>query len=583
MKAGPFRLAAALALTLVCTVAPLPAQSSSGVSQSPPAKEQSRPPAFRSTIDVVPITVTVTDARGNPLTGLTQQDFRVVENGTPREIVSFHPQTLEAGEPTPPVMQIGRSIASGPSTRRMFLIVLPLGRIQEPTKALDGAIAFVKARLLPQDAVSVLAFHRVTPFMTNHEAVATILARYRAEHERLVGEIRRFFAMTRNPSRRIRARLPIEVDLGLPIRGGPDLPAALKSDIDRSLFHGVVPIASLRNSSDLLLGMDLATTAGDRSYKRQYVFAELLRELRNLGLTLSDAVLQSSPLKLFAGIEHLRFMEGERHLVYLGGAPPIAHSADIARLFASRANDARVVINQVWTSGTALRGESGCPPCRDLVELTGGFYSSLDMMETALAKVDQRSRSFYLLGYTPSSTVLDHQYRHVRVEVARSGVTVSFRHGYFASEETPPLEMKSFVATTRSKTLEAFDENALDIGLQLEAEIAPLRPGSAERHVRLDITVDVSALGITLADGFHTGTLEVSAFCGDGKEKVIGQTKVAWTLRADGPTWADWSANGLKRTMRVPVTGNARFAKVVVYDPGSDRAGSVSVPVRQMR
>ena len=582
MLLGPCRVTvvvSALAVGVVRLASP--SAIATGQQAPPPAQQRPQTPVFRGGIDVVPITVTVTDRKGMPINGLTQKDFRVIENGSPREIVGFFPQTLQPGEPSPPVVQIGRAHDARlePATRRMFLIVLAYGRIQEPAKAIDGAIAFVRKRLLPQDAVAVLAFHRVTTFTTDHDAIANVLARYKKEHERLLGDIRQFFVMTRNPYR-VRARLAIEVDLDLPVHGGPELPEAIQADIDRSLFNGILPASALRNSAELLLGMDLASPGGDRSYKRQYVFAELLKELQGLGLTLLDAVLQSSPLKLFAGIEHLRFMDGEKHLIYLGGSPPIAWNGDLARLFAARANDARVVVDYVWTSGTSRRGTSGCPPCRDLVELTGGYYSSVEMAESALTTIDQRSRSFYLLGYVPVNTALDGQYRHVRVEVNRPNVTVNHRHGYFASEDTPPLELKEFVATTRTRTLAAFDEDVGDIRMKVDAAIEKALSVAAPQHVRVDISLDVSTLGLSLSDGVHTGRLEVTVYCGDQDEKVIGETKVGWNIRADNATLADWLKSGLQRTLRVPITGKPKFAKVIVYDPVSDRTGSMSAIVR---
>lgn len=537
-------------------------------------------PIFRSGIDVVPITVTVTDQKGVPVTGLTQKDFRILEDGKAREIVGFYPQTLVAGNAPPPVVDVGRRTNRlEPATRRTFLIVPAFGRIQEPTKALDGAIAFVREHLLPQDAVAVMAFHRVTTFTTDHEAIAQVLTRYKKEHERIWWDAVRYFSRTRTPYR-VRAieRLPIERDLGLPLHGGPPLPADMLADIDRVLFEGVLPKSSLRNVSDLLLGMDLAAPTGDRSYNRQYVFQELLYWVQGLGLSLTDTVLQSGPLKLFAGIEHLRFMDGDRHLVYMGGGFIARNSADLARLFAARANDAGVVIDHVLTSGTGFRAE-GCGACREFAELTGGYFTSLDMMETALASIDQRSRSAYLLGYVPVSTAMDGKYRHVNVEVNRPNVTVSFRHGYFASEETPPLELKAMVAASRAETLSTFDENVSGVSLTVEATVER-SARSAGQQVRVDVTVDLSPLGIGLADGLHTGKLEVTVYCGDDKQKVIGETKVGWNLRANDETFADWIKNGLQRTLRVPVTAKPKSVKVIVYDPISDRTGSMTVTIR---
>ncbi len=353
------------------------------------------------------------------------------------------------------------------------------------------------------------------------------------------------------------------------------------ADIDKSLFEGIFPQSAVRNAADLLLGMDLATPAGDRYYSRQYVFRELLLEFQRLGISLSDALIQSSPLKLFAGIEFLRFMDGDKHLLYMGGAPPLVfnESADLARLFAARANDARVIVDHVWTDGTKRTG-GGCLACRDLAELTGGYYTSLEVMETALAQLDQRSRSFYLLGYVPVNPAMDGKYRHVRVEVNRPNVTVNYRHGYFASEEIPALQIKELVAATRANTLASFDENVTDIDIELQATLEKTPNAGAIQQVRVDVRVDVSPLGIGLTDGLHIGQLEVTVYCGDGSQKVIGETKVGWNLRANDETFMDWLRNGLQRTLRVPVTAKPKFVKVIVYDPISDRTGSMTVTIK---
>jgi len=246
-------------------------------------------------------------------------------------------------------------------------------------------------------------------------------------------------------------------------------------------------------------------------------------------------------------------------------------------------------VDYVWTGGTfgAPMGRggmptavSGCPPCRDLVEHTGGYYTSLSTTEAALARIDERTRSFYLLGYVPADTSLDGTYRHVRVEVNRPNVTVNYRHGYFASEDTPPLELKAFVADVRSDTAASFDENLTDIGLRLEASLEPGATVSGRQEVRADVTVDVKPLGIGLMDGLRTGQLEVTIYCGDDRQKVIGETKVGWNLRANDETFADWLKNGLQRTLRVPVTAKPKFVKVIIYDPISDRTGSMTVTIK---
>jgi Ca-activated chloride channel family protein len=50
---------------------------------------QQAPPVFRSSVDIVPVYATVTDLRGTFARGLTRDDFEVLDDGKPQQIVSF--------------------------------------------------------------------------------------------------------------------------------------------------------------------------------------------------------------------------------------------------------------------------------------------------------------------------------------------------------------------------------------------------------------------------------------------------------------------------------------------------------------
>src|SRR5262245_20210034 len=93
--------------------------------QQPPPPEQ-QIPVFRSAADVVPITVRVVDQRGNPVTDLTQKDFKIFEDDRLRGIVGFYPQTMAPGRVVPPMIEWDRRNEAklAAATRRTFVIVL---------------------------------------------------------------------------------------------------------------------------------------------------------------------------------------------------------------------------------------------------------------------------------------------------------------------------------------------------------------------------------------------------------------------------------------------------------------------------
>ena len=562
---------------------------------------QQSPPVFRSTTTVVPITVTVLDAKGLPVTDLKASEFTVLENKQSREIVNFFPQAFAPGpvQPvSPSTVARGRLDGVVPQTRRTFLVVLGYGRIQWPTNALDGAIDLVRNRLMPQDAVAVMGFHRTTNFTTDHEAVAKILERYKKDHEKIVLDINEYLVMARAPE--IKAARGSKAGDSAPPGNAP-IPDKFLKRID-AVFLGSTPETgpaaaaspiSIRYTAELLLRMTKAFPitlrpgpgVGVPGQKGADPYPQTLAEIQQIakqdGEDLSDTVMQSTRLKLFSGVEYLRYMDGEKHMVFLANEGP-AESADDAAVVAKRATDARVVVDMVATNGTSsprsIAENSGARSGRDIAELTGGSYTSLDMATKAVAKIDQASRFSYLLGYTPSNPNLDGNYRDVEVKVSRPGVTVRYSHGYFAAAEPEPLVLKELIAKSRMELALSYDSQAKDIKLGLTATMLP-RMG-VQNEVRAEINIDVTHLGLELIDGVRSGRLEIVVFCGDAKETVIGDVGQRLEFKANEETYAEWLKTGIRRVVRVPMAGVPKFVKVVVYDYGSERAGSFMVTIK---
>jgi len=72
-------------ILLIVAVSPLSiAAASHGPAQQPPAGQR-----FRSSVDLVPVFATVTKTDGTFAAGLTKDDFVVLDNGKPQDIVSF--------------------------------------------------------------------------------------------------------------------------------------------------------------------------------------------------------------------------------------------------------------------------------------------------------------------------------------------------------------------------------------------------------------------------------------------------------------------------------------------------------------
>ncbi|MBE3034282.1 MAG: VWA domain-containing protein, partial [Actinobacteria bacterium] len=172
------RLQRPVLLTLLAGLAMTAHSAVSARGGQPP---QARPPVFRSAVTLVPVDVRVVDGSGKPVTDLKQEEFTIVEDGTRQEIRHFALQTFTPAEPVPGAALALRrdAVSFEPQTNRIFLIVLGRGKLQEPSKAVDALLRFVRERLLPQDQVAVFAYNRATTFTTDHQMVARLLERFK--------------------------------------------------------------------------------------------------------------------------------------------------------------------------------------------------------------------------------------------------------------------------------------------------------------------------------------------------------------------------------------------------------------------
>ena len=86
-------VAAAFTISVLAQGQP-PAQT-----QNPKPESQGAAPVFKSEVELVNLSVTVTDKNGKSVTNLTKEDFRVWEDKKPQEIVSFRTQKDPMPEP----------------------------------------------------------------------------------------------------------------------------------------------------------------------------------------------------------------------------------------------------------------------------------------------------------------------------------------------------------------------------------------------------------------------------------------------------------------------------------------------------
>ena len=302
----------------------------------------------------------------------------------------------------------------------------------------------------------------------------------------------------------------------------------------------------------------------------------------------------------------MRYLDGEKHLIFLADKGLSPTTADESQIIARAAADARIALHAVITGGipaTTIVGRvsSGVPrqgatdtsfplvPDYDfsfgqtmkyLAQETGGVSSLFKYPSEAMVRIDDATRSGYLLAYYPTNTATDGKFRHTEVRVNRPDVRVLVRSGYYADEVIVPSDTAAFVAFHRIADVGRYPDNVADLQITLKASQSksadPKKPGD----VIVTLRIDVSRVGFEVVNGRHVATLDVRVFCGDAHEKVLGQTANTIRLNLTEETFRRYLREGLPFSARVAVSAAPRLVKAIVYDASSDLIGSMATRIK---
>ena len=576
------------------------------------AEQRGQPPGtIRTRITMVPLDVRVIDRDGKPVTDLKQEDFRVTENGRPQDIRHFSVQAL-AADPSAITTDVElRRMPTAdltPQKRRIFLLLLGRGRMTGPSKELEALQEFVGSKLLPQDQAAVLAYNRATDFTSDHKMIADVLTRFKARHTKIEALLSQHFSGLRA------------------VYGSKTIPPNIQREID-ALFEGAGNLRPREiTPGQIVDGRGIA--ADQRRTADELQRAEILRSrpseapglpdsaatatAETLDMSFDDYVSGQVELmhdlgNVYAGIEYMRHIEGEKHIAFVTPRGLSMPRAENDRNVAAVASDARVVIHIVYTGGVV-----GAPPprivnplgggqriivspvpsaaavfgqtfniqsLRRIADTTGGQLTAFKYGKEAFTRLDEGTRFQYLLGYYPTNPTLNGAFRRIEVRVNRPGVTVLHRRGYFASAQLVPLDRREFLTHTRLSAAGRYAEPLKDIAVTLQQPA--LYPGPGGGELVISGSINLSRVKFEQVEGRQTASLDIGVYAGDARQRVLGETLQKVELKLTEESYRTTMASGIPFNVRIAYTGEPAYVKVIVYDYASDLLGSSVVKLKK--
>jgi VWFA-related protein len=442
---GRMRIFVLLLLLFPCAF--LPSQGKKA--QESPEKKQ---PTFRVPVDVVVVNAAVTDKNGNPITDLTRGDFKVFEDGKPQAIQTFELESYEpiqseeekaGAESLPP-----RGAKSAPNSTRPRLVSLLIDDITAAAPRDNYPLVvkaikdFIDQDVRPGDQVAILSGSgRVHfPFSDSRQ---TLLEEINTLSAKLnVHSISKSECPTLGE---IQAKKIAENSFGNDLQD-TYLRAAVAETIQ---CMSLDPNDS--NTVDVARGLARAA-AGRQHQESEYrsrilldTFRQHFRSLRHFDATKSAVIFSAGFLS--QGDDTISYAlqdvvdEALASGVVLNAVDirglytPITPASERPALYPDTASDKQ----NMYLEDMAAQED----PLFRMSNDTGGlFYHNSNDLYAGIKEIVHRHSSYYVLTYTRPSQKYDGRYHRIKVEVARPGLEVSYRKGYYAPKEELTFERR---------------------------------------------------------------------------------------------------------------------------------------------
>ncbi len=596
------------------------------------------PGTIRVDVTAIPVDVIVTDSQGHPVPGLSPADFIVTEDGVRQEISHFSMRRLGPGAPSAPAtptITAPNTTAIPDLNYRSFVIVLGRGRHAQNFDTMKQLIAFVNEQLAPEDQLAVVAYGRATKFTTDHRAIVSLLERFTKENPyietTLEGTVRGLAAIY--GMRKVPPKTQERVDRIFDVEG-LNARQALNADVaqlegqkskDRQSFE-IDQQAEVRRRAGSRDEAALQTserqtmqTAAEGQLSKIGVYGVSPFDLLQLSHTTDLPFEQYMAVRgntsqdlenIFSAIEYLRFMDGEKHVLFLTGQGLFLPNLEDDESLASTASDARVRIHVVQTGGIDIkdmvgasanpydpvgletrpgydlpRGRSGSysmsfalSSLHKIANLTGGQAFTRSDIGDAFRSIGAATSIVYSLAYRPTNTNFDGKFRHIEVGVRPTGCHVYARRGYYARPTLEPYDRDKFMTYARTVAAAQYRGEVKDI--PLEADIEKKRIGNGRLEVTVKARIKVKEMIFDLKDDVRAGALAVNYFIvdDDGEMKAEAWDKLDMKLSEASYQEALQKGVAAEETFQLnPGQLHARL-KLIVYNPKTDTIGCIVRP-----
>jgi VWFA-related protein len=537
-----------------------------------PAADAAPAPRFPTAVEQVTVDVVVTDKKGAPVTGLTADDFQILEEDKPQKVASFESVQVPAAasEKTPERPRISTNLDPETRTGRSFVLVFDDIHLTpfQAHRAKAAVSEFLKSGVREGDRVSLVATGGGAWWTTRMEAG-------RDELISLVKRLDGRFIPDTAPDRmsdyeamRIHIFRDAQVEgvvsrrfetFGVNKQQGNDIERFGDGDpLVRGRAAEIYWASVSRNRITLqILHRVLLSLAANKGRKAVILVSQGFIYDSNLS-EFKDTILASRRANAAIYFLDTKGLGGVPDLYTSAEFGPNINTQDLGQAFLNTMQEAE--------GSESLASDSGGFTVRNTNDFARGIQ-----------RIANESRSYYLIGYTPSDQRRDGRFRKISVKLTRAkGLQVRARKGYYA-----PLDAALAASTVKPPVGDPDVQAALDS--PYDAKEIPLRMTSyvfgetllGKASVLVATEVDVRPFQFKEEDGRFVDSIEfllIAAHRESGEFFRYDQ-KVDMRLQAETKDKIFRTWYPIVRDFELAPGGYQ--AKIVVRDKNSGRIGTV--------
>jgi VWFA-related protein len=451
---------------------------------------------FRSKTELVLVNVTVRDRSGNPVRDLKREDFTVLEDNKPQQVVSFDLENTDAVLSTAtteaPLLRTTKpggadavqAIAIRPlKDRRLIVLFFDLSSMQpdEIDRATTAAQNYVDKQMVAADLVAVVSLG--STLSVNQDFTSD---------RRLLKKILQGFNLGAGQGFE-------EGSAGTTESTAETGQSFTIDDTEYNIFNTDRRLQALRSIADKLSRIEEKKSLIYFSSGMDRTGIENQSQLRSA----TNAAVRANMAIYTMDIRGLQALVpgGEAQNASLRGTSPYS-GRSVASAFDSNATTQETLVT--------LAGDTG-----------GKAFLDSNDFGKVFTGVQQDSSVYYLLGYHSSNAARDGRFRRITVRINRPGLKIDFRRGYYA-----PADFQHSRQDDRERQLDeelASDLSTTDLPIYLST--AYFRIGDRKFYTPVSIVVSGSQIPFTRNNDQDRATLDILGVVTDSDKRPVGQIR----------------------------------------------------------